>query len=649
MTRDLLWQSHSWKLVVQVARGFRGLRKKILSGYLILVLIIASVGVWSIYTFFHLNRVLAQVTRQNYMSVLAAENMIGALERQDSAELLVLLGEVRSGNEVFQRGREDFAKWLGVEVNNITLPNEGAVVNKLRKAHQRYLSVSRELYNLAAAGNLTQARALYLSEAEPLFKSVRNDLQDLLEMNHLALLRGNERSRRTAQRATVSTALVTAGALVIAVLFGLGLSRAVVMPTVRLTEAVRRVRDGHLDQKVPVEPASERDEIGELALEFNRMVSRLRQFEQSMAGKVVAEQEKALAIVNTIDDGAILTDEQQRIVMMNPAAETILGVTAASAVGADVWQATQRPEIVEMLRAVLSTGRPPHNRTVMYTVNGENHYFDAEVAPLVHGEVSEMSSETANAVTGSVILLKDVTYFKRLEHLKADFLSDVSHEIRTPLTSITLGIGLLRESKTIKNSERDRELLETVSAEAEHLTTLASELLEISRLESGQMKLKLQETSLIFILESGVSAFAAQAETQKVMLQLEADPGVPRVRMDPDRIRSVVYNLTANALRYAPSGSIIQIRASRTSEGVLVTIHDEGPGVPPTLKDKIFDRFYQVKGRPGGLAGLGLPISKAIVEAHKGSIWMDSGEGKGTTFSFVLPVGGPGNIEDDHS
>ncbi|MGE5552194.1 MAG: ATP-binding protein [Bacteroidota bacterium] len=608
----------------------RSLRGRILLGYFILVIIIASVGMWAAINFAHLNRVLTDVTRENYVSVLAAENMVAAIERQDSAELLLLLGEVRGGVDIYQIGKREFADWLLKEKRNITLPNEGSLVRRIERDYRRYDSRYATLHGLILAGKTGEARRLYLMEIDPLFRGIRHDLQDLLLMNHQALMDGNQRSKRSAWRATVSTVVVASAAIVLAILFGLGISGAVVRPTVRLTEAVRRIRAGNLQGGLEV---TSTDEIGELALEFNSMVLRLRAYEEALTGKVAAEQQKALTIIEAIDDGVLLTDWHHRVVMLNPAAEIILGVASAEAMGRDICEVTKQPILRRMIDEALANGKASHNRTIVTESGESRRFYDAEVVPLK----AERESRRNEGNLGMVVLLKDVSYFKRIEKLKSDFLSDVSHEIRTPLTSITMGVGLLRESKTLASLARERDLLAMVSTEAERLTSLVEELLLLSRLESGKTRLNLKETDLSLLIERTSAAFRPQAESKGIELRTEIDRGLPHILTDQDKLQSVVSNLITNALRYTPKGGSVAIGADRHGDGCRISVSDTGPGIPSSAAEKIFDRFFQLEDRPGGQMGLGLPISKAIVEAHGGKIWIESEPKKGTVFRFTLP------------
>lgn len=592
-----------------------------------LVFIIAVVGVWSIYNFVHLAYVITEITQENYVSVLAAENMVGAIERRDSAELLMLLGEVRGAVAISEIGHSDFLMWLAKEENNITLPDENEVFHRVKESYVEYDRLSAKVRDLMVSGNAERARQAYLAEAAPLFTAIRGDLQRLLEMNHQALLNGNSRSRAAAHRATISTAVVGVSAVLLGVSLGLTVSASVVRPTLILTAAVKGIREGSLDEVVGVGSS---DEIGGLALEFNQMVARLREYEEAMTGKVATEQRKALTVITAMDEAAILIDRGRRITMMNPSAAALFGVKFDSVIGKDAFDIIGRSDIASMVAQALSEGSVPHDRTVTMDDGDVQRIYEVEVVPVTTA-IGEES-------VGAVVIFKDVTYFARLEEMKSDFLSDVSHEIRTPLTSITMGIGMLKESEAFARLARENDILAMVDEETRRLVGLVNDLLELSQLESGRVTLHFREVPFGVVIDRAVTPFVPQAQANGICLEVSIDDTLSNVRVDPDKMVSVVTNLLSNAIRYTPSGGKISIKAERRAGELAVSVADTGPGIPIEARERVFDRFYQLKGRPGGAVGLGLPISRAIVRAHGGDIWVEGEEGNGSIFVFTVPL-----------
>lgn len=276
---------------------FRSLRHKILAGYMLLVLILTLVGAWSIYNFSRLSATVTGITDRNYRSVLAAQHMTAALDRHDSAQLLLLLGETSRAQEIQSSVQADYLAWYSRAADNITEPGEGNIVRDLQARYAEYAVLFPRLQELTATGRIDEARRLYLSDAEPRFNRLRSLLASLQDVNNTAFMAGNRDARANALQATWSTLAVAAAAVVLCLFLGFNLSEAIVRPTLKLTETVRRVAQGNLREEIP---AAGRDEIGQLASEFNQMVRRLRAYEETTLGQLLAERRKSDVIGRVI-------------------------------------------------------------------------------------------------------------------------------------------------------------------------------------------------------------------------------------------------------------------------------------------------------------------------------------------------------------
>lgn len=601
------------------------LRRKILASYLLLVLILTGVGVWAVFNFTHLNGKIQSLTNENYRSTLAAQNMVAALERTDSAMLMLLLGETGRAMEIFQAGEAEFLIWFGRAEDNITLREEAQIINAIRTHHQQFIA----LWELMRRETTAEARLTYANQALPKFLVLRGLCTELLRVNHEALVLGNAAAATAARWATWSTLGVTGAAAVLAVFLALGLSETIVRPTVRLMESIRRIGEG-----APREPlaVTARDEIGRLTEEFNQMILRLRAFEEMNLGQLVTERRKSESIVKAIADPVIVLDRQGRVVMLNPAAEQALNLRETVAQGRYFLEVSDRADLLGHLKGALETGQfagRSDQPTVMITTKGEERHFAVNAVPL---------SGVAGSSEGLVAILNDVTWFKKADRLKSEFVSMVSHEFRTPLTSIAMGIGLLQESPLLEEGTRERELLGVVAEESGRLTRLVNELLDLSRMEAGRLEMALGPVEPELLLERATAPFREQAAQQAVTLETAVAPDTPTLSADGDKITWVLTNLVSNALRYTPGGGQITLEAERWGEFARLSVSDTGAGIPPEMQGRIFERFYQVPGRPGGGAGLGLAISKEIVRAHGGRIWVESKPGEGSRFLFTIPT-----------
>lgn len=603
----------------------RSLRRKIIASHLVLVIILIGAGAWGVVNFIRLNGVIQSVTEENYRSVIAAENMVAALERQDSAELLFLLGETGRAQEIFQTGQTDFTIWFGRAEDNITIREEIGIIASIRKEYQDYL----KLWELLQSEPLDHAKALYKDEAQHHFLLVRGLCAELLRVNHEALVQGNYQAATASQIAVWSTVAVTGAAAVFALGLATSLSDRIVRPTERLTESVRRIGEGAPREVLPVTSG---DEIGELTAEFNRMNERLRAFEESNLGQLLTERRKSEVILKSMIDPVFVMDRDMRIVMVNRAAEQAFGVREEAMLGRHFLEATGRSDIVSLIHLAREPGARESGAqqpSIGLKVGGEEHFYSVEAAPL---------TGVGGTLVGSVVILKDVTYYKQIDRLKSEFVSTASHEFRTPLTAITMGAGLLRESPAIKPGSREAELLTVISEESDRLARLVNELLDLSRMEAGKMEFVLEPISAAALLERSVQPFQVQAGEKGIRLEVRLTGTEPAVTADGDKITWVLTNLVSNALRYTLTGGSVTLTAQKRGECVLFQVADTGIGIPQDAQKRLFERFFQVPGRPGGGAGLGLAISKEIVRAHGGHIWVNSQEGQGSCFQFTLPL-----------
>jgi signal transduction histidine kinase len=239
-----------------------------------------------------------------------------------------------------------------------------------------------------------------------------------------------------------------------------------------------------------------------------------------------------------------------------------------------------------------------------------------------------------------VTVLRDVTSQKELERMKSNFLSVVSHELKTPLHSIKGFVDIILMGKTGPLNETQLDFLGTVRDQTAHLQNLINDLLEFSRLESGQVKLRLTEVSMAEVATAVVDKLKLVADQAQVHLVSHVEFDLPSIEADRMRIEQVLTNLVDNAIKFTPAAGSVTLHAKDLGDEIQVSVTDTGIGIPAGELERVFDRFYQVdsgSSRPYRGTGLGLTICRHIVEYHRGRIWAESQEGKGSIFQFVLP------------
>lgn len=603
------------------------LQTKILAGYgLALVLLIAVL----VLGYVNLNRLgLASesILQENYRSIRAAEQMIDAIERQDSGALLYLLGRREQGLTHFREGQTRFQRWLARAQDNVTIEGEGEVLGRIDSTYTAYSVVFTRMIETGESGSPNTVS--YSSDLAPQFRTVRRHVQELRDLNQETMFSASDRAQVIADRAKWSLGAVGGLVILIGLAFSYVLSRRLTRPLKRLTDAAARIAEGDYDIEVEDVRA---DEVGELARQFNEMAEELRSFRRLNLEQIVAEKRKSEAIVRSIDEGLIVVDGDLEVANINPAAADLLGVSEVDAAGRHAMEVVGHEGVIERLRETLASGESPEipeeDRYLSYEEGDDRRHLQVSVTP-VRGE--------DGATIGAVLMLRDVTDLRELERRKTEFVASASHELKTPLTSIGMSLDLLEE-RSDGLEESEQELVEGLRVDVERLRSLVDDLLRLSRLEADQIELDVQLVSLDLICDKVEDVFERQAEEEDVDLIFDVHRE-EEIRADVTKATWVLTNLLSNAIRYSDPGDRVEVTTSRRDGWVEISVADEGSGIPYEYQARIFDRFVQVEGdeRPGG-SGLGLTISREIVRAHGGSIWVDSVPDEGSTFTFTLPT-----------
>jgi two-component system NtrC family sensor kinase len=339
------------------------------------------------------------------------------------------------------------------------------------------------------------------------------------------------------------------------------------------------------------------------------------------------------AVVQGIGDGVIVTDLNLGLLMVNPIASHIFGIGSAALPGLPLPEVINHDGLVEVIRDTSQgTGQPVIREIEIATGRAdEKRTYQALAAPVL-GE--------AGQPRGVVTVLRDITSQKEVERLKSNFLSVVSHELKTPLHSIKGFVDIILMGKTGEVNDLQRDFLTTVREQTEQLQNLINDLLEFSRLESGEMRIHPERISVSDLVKRVVDKFTPLADKEEIHLQSMLPDSFPHVDADPFRLEQVVSNLVDNALKFTPPGGTVILSGKDLGDEVQISVHDTGIGIPLSEQARIFDRFYQVDAsatRAYSGTGLGLTICKHIIEQHHGRIWVESDGEKSSTFSFTLP------------
>jgi NtrC-family two-component system sensor histidine kinase KinB len=577
-----------------------------------------------------LGRASESILRENYRSIQAAEHMIDAIERQDSAILLYLLGYQEQGLKEFRENETAFLQWLGRARDNITVPGEKEIIDSIEQNYTRYLG---EVVNLHLKGASNQGGAinLYHELILPLFRSTRDTCVKLREINHETMYAASNRAGQLSLQAVLSLSVIGSLAVIIGVVFSFFLSRLISRPVTELKKAALQIAEGNYEVQVPVQGSAELDLLAD---QFNQMAEKLRKYHEMNIGKIIAEKLKNEAIIQSVDDGIMVVDDRLVINNINPKAALIFGVHKDSLIGKHFFEAVRDERLFHLLKQSVESGDSPALREgediFTITSEGGSQHYQFSIMPM---------RSSSQAIQGVVLLLRDITRLRELDRLKSEFVLTASHELRTPLTSVSMAVDLLMESAAPKLTNQERELLGACHEDVQRLRALVNDLLDLSKIEAGKLELAFERVGPGFLSDQALAVMKPQAEAQNIELSLEVPEDLPPVMVDPNKIIWVLVNLLANAVRHTPEGGHIRVKGERVGGQVHLSVSDDGEGVPYEIQSRIFDKFVQVKrdGSAGG-SGLGLAISKEVVRAHRGTIWLDSVPGQGSTFTFTIPV-----------
>jgi two-component system, OmpR family, phosphate regulon sensor histidine kinase PhoR len=408
------------------------------------------------------------------------------------------------------------------------------------------------------------------------------------------------------------TLVVTLLAVLLATLIAGRISR----PVRLLTQSAWQMTSiNPVDQPI----SHDKDEINQLTSVFNNMSVRL-------ADKIKdLETERATleAVLQKMTDGVLIVDAHGDVQLVNPAAGKMFSITQSKAIKKPLIEVVRHHQPVEMWQRCRDSG--------------ETQAVDFEVGNRL--SLLGIATSLSPAIYGSTLLLfQDMTRQRQIETMRRDFISNVSHELRTPLAALKALTETL-QGGALEDPPAAHRFLEQMETEVDSLSLMVSELLELSRIESGRVPLSLVSTRPIDIVTPAFERLSLQAERAGLILTIECPDDLPPVLADVTRVQQVVVNLLHNAIKFTPLGGQVTVRADQQDHAVQFTVTDTGIGIAAEDLPRIFERFYKVdRSRATSGTGLGLAIARHLVEAHGGRIWVESEVGKGSTFYFTIPL-----------
>ncbi len=511
---------------------------------------------------------------------------------------------------------EDFAQRIGGRVTVIAPDGVVRFDSHQEAGEMVNLADSPEVHEALLSGKGKGTRYSELFDENMMFVGVRIESNDSVlgvARAALSIEKINSSVADLARSVGLGVALVT----LLTVVVGFYVSRVIGRPINRVIAAAKKMADGEFGQEIY---GASGGEAAELESAFNDMARSLN----ATIGDLSAERNKLVTVLSTMVDGVVMTDVSGTVIMANPAAGELFGFNSRTAVGRRLKELIPDSEVYTVFRSYMRTGQQQAGQVEQVS---RGRLLRVIASPVFYHDA-----------VGALLIFQNLTEVRRLQTVRQQFIGNISHELRTPLASIKAVVETLSEG-TIDDPDTVRAFFERIDNEIDRMTQLIRELTELSRIETGQVELKISPVDLEPLIDRIVSELEPQAERKNIKVKMEIDPSLNRVKAEEERILQVLVNLLHNAIKFTPDGGSVAISAVQEGEMITVSVTDTGVGIPPDDLPRVFERFYKAdKARASEGTGLGLAIAKHLVQAHDGRIWVESELGKGSTFYFSLPV-----------
>ena len=582
---------------------FKSIRWRIVIPYVLLIL--TAMGALSFY--------LTRVIRDSTLDDLQTNLITSARAVREAVRPALATG---AGDESLDALADRWAELLGrrvtiIDADGVVL-GESYTESVSMENHLRRPEVQEAL--VGGSGYAIRHSATVGVEMAYAALPIMNDSGEIAGYVRVAVPAGEVAAEINQLRNSILTAALLTS--LVAVLLAVFIAERTAGPVRRLTAVARRMAEGDLDARLYV---TSKDEVGTLTRAFNHMGEQLREKVETLA----EERGRLASVLELMADGVLIADDAGRVQLINPAAADLLETNEEEALGQSFAQVVRHHQLIEVWQRCQEAGE---EQAETVEIGQRELFLQVIITPLRGGQ------------RGSLVILQNLTPIRRLQTVRRDFISNISHELRTPLASLKAVVETLRDV-ALEDPRAARRFLDRADHEVDALTQMVQELLELSRIESGKVPLRLAPTALSDVVLPTVERLQPQIERNQLELVFDLPAGLPEVLVDAARIQQVVTNLVHNATKFTLPGGRITVGAEEKEGMVVVQVRDTGVGIPATDLPRIFERFYKTdRARSSGGTGLGLAIARHLVQAHGGEIWAKSKEGKGSSFFFSLPV-----------
>ena len=461
---------------------------------------------------------------------------------------------------------------------------------------------------------------------------VREDLLRIMDINMAAI---RAKSADVEQRADyVMWWLIVVAALCVLVAGAIlvWFPKLVLRPIDELKKGIREIANHNYGKRLEFVGNREFEAVAE---SFNDMAAKLDEYRRSSLDDLMTAKKRIEAIVDTLHEPIIGLGPDRKILFMNQEALSVLNLRE-DAIGRNATEVALSNDLLRRLIRSLYSDRKKESDSEPLKIYADNKesYFQMENTPLY---ITPIGSSDRQFV-GNLIVLNNITRFKELDSAKTNFISTVSHEMKTPISSILMSLQLLNDTRLGTLNTEQTQLVNSIKESSDRLLSITGELLNMTQIETGKLKLMPKITKPIELIDYAVKATQVLAERFCCFIEIDYPEKISKLFVDSEKIAWVITNLLSNAIHHSPERSRIIIGAVQHEKAVEIYVQDFGRGIDPRYHKSIFERYFRVPGTKVQGSGLGLAISKEFVEAHGGTISVQSEIGKGSRFSILLPA-----------
>jgi len=514
---------------------------------------------------------------------------------------------------------------------NITEEGEAKLTSNLEKKLITLFEGYRKLYGQSSR-DMEQFRSMMSH-----YRDILTIIADISHKNLDAIRQKNEDAQHSATNIILYMTAIGIVSMLLALLLLVKYPSYIVNPIQELIERIKEISDQNYNQRLTFETG---DEYEELAKAFNTMAKRLQEYESTNLAKLKNEKKRIEAIINQMSEAVIGLNREMKILFANAKAEELTGLSREQLVGEYAPHIAFANDLMrELLKDLMDDEDDQNNneeQQLVKVLSGDRViYYSRETQPVVMENEEDTNHDQKQI--GTIITLKNVTHFQKVNEAKTNFIAVVSHELKTPIASINMSLRLLEDERVGVLNEEQEELIRSIRNDTNRMKRTTTELLDLSKIETGNIQLNTQTVRPADLIEYAYETMIMQANQNDINLKIECKEDLPKVKADVQKSVWVLVNLISNAIRYSPPGKDIILKAENRPKSIRFSVTDFGKGVPKKYRQKIFRKYVQIdRDNDSKGSGLGLAIAKEFINAQGGTIGVKSDLDKGSTFYFTL-------------